>query len=92
VVSGGQGVVRVLVTLNGLEVARLDEKTPQRALPLNLALRLQEGPNTLVVTATEADGSIHQEVRTVHYERRIPSPSPSATPRTRPAGSPTPPP
>jgi hypothetical protein len=71
-VSGGQGVVRVLVMLNGLEVARLEEKTPQRALPLNLALRLQEGPNTVVVTATEADGTLHQELRTVHYDKRVP--------------------
>jgi hypothetical protein len=71
-VAGGQGVVRVVVTVNGLEATRLEEKSPQRALPLNLALRLQEGPNTVVVTATEADGTIHQEVRTVHYERRVP--------------------
>jgi hypothetical protein len=71
-VSGGKGVSRVIVTLNGVEVSRQDERAPQPALPVNLALKLQEGPNTLVVTATEADGKIHQEVRTVYYERVIP--------------------
>jgi hypothetical protein len=70
--SGGKGVSRVVVTLNGVEVARQDERTPQRALPVNLPLKLQEGQNTLVVTATEVDGSIHQEVRTVHYEKQVP--------------------
>ena len=71
-VSGGKGVSRVIVTLNGVEVSRQDERAPQPALPVNLALKLQEGPNTLVVTATEADGKIHQEVRTVYYEKMIP--------------------
>jgi hypothetical protein len=71
-VAGGKGVSRVIVTLNGVEVSRQDERTPQPALPVNLALKLQEGPNTVVVTATEADGKIHQEVRTVYYEKVIP--------------------
>jgi hypothetical protein len=71
-VSGGKGVSRVVVALNGVEVSRQEERTPQRALPVNLPLRLQEGQNTLVVTATEADGTMHQEVRTVHYEKRVP--------------------
>ncbi|MCX5734369.1 MAG: caspase family protein [candidate division NC10 bacterium] len=71
-VAGGKGVSRVVVTLNGAEVAKLEERTPQRALPVNLALKLQEGQNTLVVTATEPDGAMHQEVRTVHYEKREP--------------------
>jgi hypothetical protein len=72
VVSGGKGVSRVTVTLNGVEVSRQDERTPQSGLPVNLLLTLRDGPNTLVVTATEADGKIHQEVRTVHYEKRAP--------------------
>jgi len=71
-VSGGKGVSRVIVTLNGVEVSRQDEKTAQRALPLNLPLKLQEGQNTLAVTATEADGRITQEVRTIHFEKRLP--------------------
>jgi uncharacterized caspase-like protein len=71
-VSGGNGVSRVVVTLNGTEVSRLEERTPQSAMAVNLPLRLREGQNTLVVTATAAGGTIHQEVRTVLYERFVP--------------------
>ena len=72
VISGGKGVSRVVVTLNGVEVTRQDERTPLPALPVNLPVRLREGSNALVVTATEADGKVYQEVRTVLYEKRIP--------------------
>jgi hypothetical protein len=71
-VASGKGVGQVVVTLNGTEVSRLEEKSQQRALALNLSLKLREGENVLVITATEADGMIHQEVRTVHYEKRLP--------------------
>jgi hypothetical protein len=70
--SGGNGVSRVVVTLNGTEVSRLEERTPQSAVAVNLPLRLREGQNTLVVTATASGGTIYQEVRTVHYERLLP--------------------
>ena len=72
VISGGKGVSRVVVTLNGVEVTRQDERTPLPALPVSLPVRLREGSNALVVTATEADGKVYQEVRTVHYEKRVP--------------------
>ena len=72
VISGGKGVSRVVVTLNGVEVTRQDESTPLPALSVNLPVRLREGLNALVVTATEADGKVYQEVRTVGYEKRIP--------------------
>jgi len=71
-VSGGKGIAQVVVTLNGVELARQEEKTPQRSQAVNLPVKLREGQNTLVVTAKEGDGTIHQEVRTVHYEKRIP--------------------
>jgi hypothetical protein len=71
-ISGGKGVSRVVVTVNGVEVTRHEERTPQRARAVNVPLKLSEGQNTLVLTATEADGTIHQEVRTVHYEKRVP--------------------
>jgi uncharacterized caspase-like protein len=71
-VVGGRGVSRVTVTLNGIEVVRRDEQTPLRALPLNLPIRLREGQNTLVVTATDADGLVQQEVRAVEYARPAP--------------------
>ncbi len=70
--SGGKGVSRVIVTLNGMEVSRQAEPSPQRGLAVNLPLKLREGQNTVVVTATEPDGAIYQEVRTVHYEKLLP--------------------
>jgi hypothetical protein len=48
VVSGGKGVSRDVVALNGVEVSRLGERTPQRSVPVNLALKLREGLYTLV--------------------------------------------
>jgi Caspase domain len=70
--AGGKGVSRVSVALNGVEVSRQDERAPQRAVALSLPITLREGQNTLVVTATEADGTVSQEVRTVFYERPQP--------------------
>jgi len=71
-VSGGKGVSRVVFTLNGVEVSRLEERAPQAAMAVNLPIKLREGQNTLVVTASEVGGTIYQEVRTVHYERLLP--------------------
>ena len=71
-VASGKGVSRVVVTVNGIEVSRLEEQKPQRVLAVNLSLKLREGEYILVITATEADGMVHQEVRTVHYEKRVP--------------------
>jgi len=70
--SGGKGVSRVVITLNGAEVSRQTETTPQPAVAVNLPLRLLEGQNTLVVTATDAVGTLQQEVRTVFYEKAVP--------------------
>jgi len=70
--SSGKGVRRVLVTLNGVEVSRLEERAPQRTLPVNLPLKLREGQNTIVVTATDADGVIQQDVRAVFFGRIVP--------------------
>jgi len=72
IVAGGRGVSRVMVSLNGVEVVRQDEKTPLRALPLNMPIKLREGQNTLVVTAIDADGLIQQDVRAVEYARPTP--------------------
>ena len=72
VVRSGRGVRRVVVTLDGIEIGRLDEPTPPPSLAVNLPVRLREGQNTLVLTATEADGAIHQEVRTVHFAKPTP--------------------
>ena len=70
--TGGRGISRVVVTVNGLEVLKQDEKTPARAVPLNLPLKLREGANTLVVSVTDADGAIEQEIRSIAYEKPVP--------------------
>ena len=70
--AGGSGIQRVVVSLNGQEVTRQEERAPQRAVALAVPVTLAEGPNTLVVTATEADGTLHQEIRTVHYAKPVP--------------------
>ncbi|MBI4269236.1 MAG: caspase family protein [Candidatus Rokubacteria bacterium] len=72
VVTGGTGVARVLVTLNGAEVARAGEAQAGASVALNTSLTLREGRNTVVVTATDGDGTVLQEVRTVTYEKRVP--------------------
>ena len=71
-VTSGRGVARVVVTLNGAEVTKLEERVPRPAASLNAALKLREGANLLVIAATDADGTIRQEVRTIHYERAAP--------------------
>jgi hypothetical protein len=71
-VASGKGVSRVVVTVNGIEVSRLEEQKPQRVLAVNLSLKLRDGENIFVITTTAADGMVHQEVRTVHYEKRVP--------------------
>ncbi|HKB24349.1 MAG TPA: caspase family protein [Methylomirabilota bacterium] len=71
-VSGGKGSRRVVVTLNGLEVTHLDGPAATRVVPVNLPVKLREGQNTLVVTATDAEGATLQDVRTVLYEKITP--------------------
>lgn len=71
-VTSERGVARVVVTLNGAEVSKLEERAPRPAVSLNIPLKLREGANLLVVTATDADGAIRQELRTIHYEKATP--------------------
>ena len=71
-VTSGRGVARVTVTLNGAEVSRLEEPAPRPAVSLSASLELREGANLLVVAATDADGVIRQEVRTIHYDKARP--------------------
>ena len=70
--SSGKGVRRVLVMLNGVEISRLEERAPQRTFPVNLPLKLRDGQNTIVVTATDADGMTQQDVRAVFFDRIVP--------------------
>ena len=41
-------------------------------MAVNLPVKLAEGQNTLVVTAAETDGTMHQEMRTIHHEKLMP--------------------
>lgn len=70
--SGGKGIRRVIVTLNGAEVARQDEPLAVASKTVNLPLKLREGPNTVVVTVTDAAGASQQAARTFHYQKTTP--------------------
>src|SRR5215472_12092779 len=72
IASSGKGVRRVLVMLNGVEISRLEEKAAARTFPVNLPLKLRDGQNTIVVTATDVDGTTQQEVRSVFFDRVVP--------------------
>ena len=72
VVYGGTGVRQVLVTANGVELWRQENRTQQPSMAVNLPVKLAEGQNTLVVTAAETDGTMHQEMRTIHHEKLMP--------------------
>lgn len=71
-VQGGTGVRQVLVSANGVELWRQDNRSQQPAMAVNLPVKLVEGQNTLVVTAAESDGTMHQEMRTVYLEKPVP--------------------
>jgi len=71
-VHGGAGVRQVLVTANGVELWRQENRSQQPSMAVNLPVKLIEGQNTLVVTATEIDGTMHQEMRTVYLEKPVP--------------------
>jgi hypothetical protein len=72
IVHGGSGVRQVLVTVNGVELWRQDNQSQQPSMALTLPVKLAEGQNTLVVTAAEVDGTMHQEMRTVYHEKLVP--------------------
>jgi Caspase domain len=72
VVNGGTGVRQVLVTANGVELWKQENRTQQSSMAVNLPVKLVEGQNTLVVTASETDGTMHQEMRTIHLEKLVP--------------------
>jgi hypothetical protein len=72
VASGGKGVRRVIVALNGVEVARQEEQAPEASKAVNLPLKLRTGLNTVVVTATDVGGASQQVARTIHYEKIAP--------------------
>jgi len=68
IVSSGKGVTRVTVTVNGVEVSQENQRGLQRSVPVGTPVTLRPGPNKIVVTATEPDGTTRQETRTVIYD------------------------
>jgi uncharacterized caspase-like protein len=83
-VTSSKGVAKVTVTVNGVEVHQQTERTTPRSLVVTAPSTLREGPNTLVVSATEADGTVQHEVRTVVYAKPAAPPVASPTPPARP--------
>ena len=94
-VTGGAGRLRIAVTLNGAEIAEQQEPgTPGKDVALSMPLKLVEGENTLIVTATDASGAMRQQGRVLFYDRPAPAVA-AAVPARPPAVTPpvvTPPP
>jgi hypothetical protein len=66
-VTAGQVLASAAVTVNGVRVHEQNEPGT-RALALNVPITLREGTNVIVVSATDAQGGVRQEVRTVVHE------------------------
>ena len=49
-----------------------EERAPQRAMPVDVAPKLEEGQNVTVVTATDADGATQQAMRAIVYDKVTP--------------------
>jgi hypothetical protein len=69
VVTSSRGVAQVSVTLNGDEVFQQGERTPQKSVAVATSVKLREGVNAIVLSVSEPDGILRQELRTVIYER-----------------------
>ena len=92
-VSGGAGPLRIAVTLNGAEVAQQQEPgTPGKDVALSMTIKLVEGENSLIVTATDASGAMRQQGRVLFYDKAMPAVAAAApsAPTTTPAPAPTP--
>jgi len=71
-VSSGKGIASVNVLLNGSEVLKQAERPPKKSIAVAAPVKLREGSNTIIIRASEPDGTVRQEVRTVVYERAAP--------------------
>jgi hypothetical protein len=82
-VTGGRGVTRVIVTLNGREIARHEAPpgAPPREVPLSATLPLEAGENLLRITATDPAGITQEATRTLVYDK--PAPRVALRPATR---------
>jgi hypothetical protein len=68
VITSSRGVAKVSISLNGVEVHGQAERSPQKSVLVTVPLKLREGVNTIGITASELDGTVRQEVRTMLYE------------------------
>jgi hypothetical protein len=67
-VTAGKGLAAVVVTVNGAEVATMDERrAPKPEIPLNVPVKLRDGKNVVIITATDADGTTRQEARGMFF-------------------------
>ena len=82
IVNSVKGVAKVTVTVNGMEVSHENQRGLQRSLQVGTPVTLRPGPNTIVVTATEPDGTTRRETRTVVYDvPQVAAVAPGETPR-----------
>ncbi len=88
-VTGGAGPLRIAVTVNGAEVAQQQEPgTPGKDVALSMAIKLVEGENSLIVTATDVSGAMRQQGRVLFYDK--PAAAVAAAAPTSPAPAPGP--
>jgi len=80
VVTSSKGVARVSVTVNGVEAHQQTDKTPQKSVLITVPVKLQAGVNVVAVSATDAEGSVRQEVRTIHFDLPAPIVAPPLAP------------
>ncbi len=93
-VTGGTGPLRIAVTHNGAEVAQQQEPgTPGKDVSVSVPIKLLEGPNTLIVTATDGSGTMRQQQRVVFYDKAAPAvaAAPAPAPPARPPAASAPP-
>jgi len=63
--SSSKGIKHVSVLLNGVLVHEQTERTAPSSLALTIPISLQEGTNSLVISASEPDGTLTEARRTV---------------------------
>jgi len=87
IVESSRGVSGAKIVVNGKEIHAQTERAPQRSLLVTAPVTLRAGPNAIVVAATQADGTVRQEIRTVVYEppkvAMTPPPPPPAAAATQ---------
>src|SRR6266404_128476 len=92
-VIGGAGPLGIAITLNGAEIAQQQEPgTPGKDVALSMPIKLVEGENNLIVTATDASGAMRQQGRVLFYDKpgSVVAAAAPAFPSTSPPPAPAP--